>query len=580
MGIDNETKIVLGSLRYKTAPNNVLSTNITLEQNSKEIVEFDRSVDLSLQQVFIDERESSSIFRPVSKFSFIFQNEYTGSTTYKPFKDNLYYTNAVKNSISSVSNPNLPWEGYPQFNEFDFIRVDNNNIGYTQPPNNHLNFVNKSGSTYNWTHYMSYAYENVYNKQMYAIDQQTFASWSWVASDGLPFIIKVGSDNNKRDISFRCVMEHGLSVGDYVKLSFDYNGNNFFRITSLGDAGYNSDKFIFNIDNVGYTGTTFNYGVTGTFKRIIDITNSGETMSTYYVRRHKILTNVDDSILVKAGFEQNIFNTKIKTEPAVLTPNNVSRTSIKEGSQSYTLSFNSDIDISVLRDNQNRPISELYFTTIWKGYFGWTNSLKQGFDFNLPLFNSLPNSWWLTTNGLSDVNIPSGFYNSLTTPPNGLFRYNLDLKSGDTIDGDYCEWNSYEQNERVISRINHKFTFNPLWFYIESKAPQNNQFGYYYKPHNPITIRKYSTYIEEGSSTNVVGIPDYAFYSNLSNSFRWRDLYPYGFVDSEGIGVDYPYLNGKHYPFVNTIFRLTPEGSINANEFINTINDPTTDGCE
>ena len=35
----------------------------------------------------------------------------------------------------------------------EFIRTDNNVVGYTVPPNNHINFVNKSASTYNWTHY-------------------------------------------------------------------------------------------------------------------------------------------------------------------------------------------------------------------------------------------------------------------------------------------------------------------------------------------------------------------------------------------------------------------------------------------
>jgi hypothetical protein len=49
--------------------------------------------------------------------------------------------------------------------------------------------------------------------------------------------------------------------------------------------------------------------------------------------------------------------------------------------------------------------------------------------------------------------------------------------------------------------------------------------------------------------------------------FRWRDLYPYGFVDSNGIGVDYPYMNNSHYPFVDTIFRITPEDYNIPNEY-------------
>ena len=580
MGIDNSTNIVLGSLRYKTSPNVSMYVNVPMEQTQKELVEFDRSVDLSLQQVFLDEREQSNIFRPVTKFTFIFKNQYDGLTNYPPFRDNLYYSNAINNAILASSNPSISWQGYPQYFEFDFIRNDNNNVGYTQPPNNHLTFVNKSASTYNWTHYMSYAYDNVYDRQMQAIDQETLASWSWVASDGLPFIIKVGNDNNTRVISFRCVMPHGLTVGDSVYLSFDYNGDYFFQVSSLGDVGFGSEEFIFNISNVGYTGTTFNQGVTGVFKRLINVSNSGETMSTYYVRRNKILTNVEDSQLIKAGFEQNIFNSKVKSEPAVLTPNNLSRTSVKEGGQAYTLSFNDDIDITELIDNQKRPLSELFFTTIWKGSFGWTSPLKQGYEFNLPLYNDIPSPWWDVANTNSNTTIPTGTFNSQTIPPQGPFTYQQNLNKGDIVDGDYCEYNGYDQTERVISNLKHKFTFNNLFFTLDTIAPQNNQFGYYYKPHNPIVIRRFSDYIEEGSAVNVVGIPNYAFYSNLSNSFRWRDLYPYGYIDADGIGVDYPFMNGKQYPFVNTIFRLIPEGTKTANQYINEIAEPVTDECE
>ena len=99
-------------------------------------------------------------------------------------------------------------------------------------------------------------------------------------------------------------------------------------------------------------------------------------------------------------------------------------------------------------------------------------------------------------------------------------------------------------------------------------------------------IRRYSTYIEEGDPLKVVNIPDYAFYSNLSNSFRWRDIYPYGFVDNDGVGVDYPFINGKHYPFVNTIFRIIPEGtnyiesSLHNYATLYGAAQPTNDDCE
>lgn len=581
MGVETTTNIILGSLRYVSSPNVNDEIDVSLTQNTKEIVDFDRVVDLSLETVYDNERQSSTIFRPSTKFVMIFKNEFSGSTTYRPYKNNLYYTNPINNASSQLLSPNpntVPWDGYPQYQEFDFIRTDNNVNGYTTPPNCHINFMNKSATTYNWTHYVSYPFKNDYTKQMYAVDYNTSMSWSWVVSQGIPYLITLGSDFNGRNIRFRSPVKHGLNVGEYIKLPFTYNNESVFKVTSLGDFGYGSEEYIFNIKNVGFTGTTFLTNNSGLFKRVISKTNENETTSKYYVRVHKIITNVNESVLVKSGFEQNIFKNTIKDEIAILTPNNQQRSSIKEGSQSYTLSFNVDVDINPLRDNQNRPISKLFFTTIWKGFFGWTRKLKQGWEFNIPLVNGQPSSWWDEFNPISDTVILEDSYTSETIPAQGPFFYNKDLISGDTLDGDFCEWNDYQQTERLISRYTNKIKFNNNWFYLTNNNQQTNQFGYYYYPHNPITIREYSDYIEESLVENIVGLPDYSFYSNLSNGFRWRDLYPYGFIDQNNIGVDYPFTNGKHYPYVNTIFRIIPEGTNIKN--INEIQDPLVDDCE
>jgi hypothetical protein len=200
-------------------------------------------------------------------------------------------------------------------------------------------------------------------------------------------------------------MPHGLSVGEFVQLSSNYNGNSFFQVSSLGDSGSGSENFVFNIKNVGYTGATFLSLSQGTFKRVINATNSADTISSYYIRKHKILTEPDCAVLTNAGYEQNVYNNKSKCEIKALTPNQKQRTSVKEGARSYNLCFNCDVDILSLTDNQNRPVSELYFTTIWRGYFGWTQSLKQGWYFNTYLDNYKPQIWWDFNN--PNTNIPN-----------------------------------------------------------------------------------------------------------------------------------------------------------------------------
>jgi hypothetical protein len=595
MGNRQDTRVVLGSLRYKSAPDTTLLFNVPLIQTAKENIEFERNIDVNLEQVFDDERQKSDIIRPTCKFSLLFQNAYSGFTNYPPFENNLYYLNSAAAAVAQCRGnaSTVSWTGVPQYNEFDFIRTDYDVSGYTQPPNEHLKFIPQSASSYNWNFFVSYGYENDYTKQMTATDKKTGLIMNWIVGDGIPFIIENTVYNGRNTVSFRCPVKHGMSVGEYVRLSFSYNGTDLFQVDSLGGSTFGSEEYVFNIIDVGYLGSTFNNGTTGTAKRVILNTQEKDTISTYYVRRNKILTESENAVLVKAGFEQNIFGEKKKYESSGFTPNQVARVSVKEGSQSYTLSFNKDIRVNPIRDNQKRPITELFFTVIYKGYFGWMfgipngsgsyRGLKQGWDFNLPL-NSVgtPNSWWSNSNNTSETGFPMGSYTTTTStgygPAGGpiTFTYVNSLKEGDIIDGDYCEWNDYDQNERVVSNIFHKLRFNPFSFRI-GPSPVN-QFGYYYQPHHVLKTRVYSDYIEDGDIKNVVGIPDYAHFSTTKNLFIWRDLYPYGFIDSAGLGVTYPFLNGVHYPYKNIIFRIIPEGTNYKEQTI--IAEPITDNCE
>jgi len=591
--MDN-TKIVLSTKRYKSAPNVSSMIDVPLVQTSKNIIEYDRSENIDLNDVFDNERQTSNKFRPLSKITFLFKNTYFGETNYKPFYENLYYVNALESSrqFCSNGNSNVYWSGYPLYNEFDLMRTDNDTDGYTTPnTNGQINFVSTSASSYNWNFFLSYPFENV-QKSMYAVEPQTNQDLFWNSVNGLPFIISNTTSNGRNLITFRSVCKHGLSVGEFVELSINYDGRNVFQVEQLGDGGFNSDLFIFSISNIGYTGNTFLDGTTGTFKRVIDGNNVESTKSEYYVRKHKILTNQSQSVLTNAGFELNPFKVQKQYEPSALTPNQISRISVKEGSQTYNLSFSDNLDIGGLIDNQQRPLTELYFTFQWIGELGWTSkptysqyALKQGFDFNIPLRDGQPNDWWdndpQNQNPNSYVGIETESYvkesfNNIQK----IFYSNKPMVKDDVIDGDFCEWNNSEYTERVISNIYHKIIYNENVFDINLTNQSNelNPLGFYYQVHYPITIRSFSPYLEDGNSETTSGIPDWATYNDSTKNFIWRDIYQYGFVDNDGVGVDYPFLNGVHYPYTNIIFRLIPEGTSSIN--LNTVPLPTTDECE
>ena len=375
-----------------------------------------------------------------------------------------------------------------------------------------------------------------------------------------------------------------MQIGESVELSIGYNGNRLFEVYSLGNNLFDSEEYIFNIYDVGYTGTTFRNGTKGTFKRVINSENRSETTSKYYIREHKVLTNLEDLIITKTGFEKNNFLDKVQYTLSSLTPSKEAKITKKNNSDTYLISTQKDINLDNILDNQKRPVSEIFLTIIHKGYSGYFNKpyniygLKQGWKFNI---TGDTNPYWSDTNTNAYTNIVVSSYTMTDISGNTkTFYYNENLKTEDTIFGDFCEWNDYEQKERVISNYYHKINFNQDVFQTEN-TPSENTKGYYYIPHNNITLRVFSDYVETGNVNTIDQIPSYSFYSKSDQEFRWRDLYEYGFIDENNDGVNYPFLNKSHYPFTNVIFRLFPEGvDINNINGLNVPLNPIIDGCE
>jgi hypothetical protein len=564
----NKYSLIPSSQRYKGAPALNEELTITLQEQSQEITEYDRTSTLSLAQVYDDERQTNTIFRPTFKVTYLYDNTYTGNTTYLPFQYNLYYTDPISSKQSGI------WRGFPQYYEFDFYRP---NVG-----GNHFQYKAKSAYTYNWMYYLTYPYENDGNRQL-TYFSRTNNDVNWIASSGIPFSITSTTRNGNGLVSFVCIAPHGLTIGEYVELSFSYRGSNIFQVFSLGNGLFGSREHVFNLFNIGFTGATFSNGTTGTFRRVINPSNLIETRSKYYIKKYKVLTNLTDLAITKAGFEKNVFGEEKKLEYSSITPNNVTRISQKSSSNTFDLTSNYDLDFVGLRDNQKRPLNEISLTIINKGYSGYFNQpfrgvgLKQGWEFNL---SKTTNPWWDLNNERSNTSIPVSAY-TLTNGARKTFYYNLDLKAGDVIDGDFCEWNDYEQAERVVSKYYHKLKFNQEVFQTTNSYSTNTP-GYYYSPHNPMVLKVFSDYIETANLGQIDNVPSWAFYSNVDRQFRWRDIYTYGFIDNLGRGVDYPYLNSAHYPYTQVIFRLIPEG-INYNENLDGFNfaiKPLIDECE
>jgi hypothetical protein len=199
--------------------------------------------------------------------------------------------------------------------------------------------------------------------------------------------------------------------------------------------------------------------------------------------------------------------------------------------------------------------------------------LQIGWDFNFNPDNT--DAWWNLSNWVNNrSNVPKQFYNVGAR----VFTYNGTLGVNDILKGDFCEFNQYLQKEYVVSKMSHKFSFNPNHF--SNNSSSNSPNGYSYVPHHMVKIKEYSSYVEKGNREDVDNIPDYAFFSEYENKWRWRDLFEYGYVDADGIGVDYPFLNGAHYPFSQIIFLQRPMKKQSAINYNVVSYPPVIDDCE
>jgi len=563
----DEIRIVLGSKRFAGSANVDEQVSVNLIGDRRNLVQGDRSSLVNVENIFEEERQLSNTFRLSGKIVNVFDNTVSGTSIYTPFKNILYLIDPVQSINTNV------WRGYPQYDEFSMIR--------DRGIPNHLNFISKSATSYNWMFYVTYPYSSTTAQTMsYTQGSVNSVTNVFNVSDGVPFVIKKGSLNGKQLVYFYCATKHNLTAGQSIELSFPINGKNIFSIYNVGDGTYRSNEKVFSLFDLSFPNTDVYDGRAGNFKRIRDINNSGETKSRYYVRLHKLLTENNETFITKMGFENNPFPNKRKLEYSALTPDNQQRVSVKTGSQSYGFTVNPDIDVTNLIDNNGKPVTELFFTIINRGFAGWFNkppanqnkAIDIGWGFNFQK-NSI-DPWWNHNSVLNKDNIVVQSY----TKQGYTFYYNKLLKKGDTIKGDFCEYNDYEQKEYVLSPIYHKYSLNTNVFFDNSTNEYPS--GYSYKPHHSIPIRVFSDYVENADASVVSNIPFYSYFSEKTNQFIWRDLYSYGYVDSDNLGLNIPFTNDAHYPFKEINFINYPIIRDVNEPTTSGYNEPTTDDCE
>ncbi len=597
--MDDKTKILLSGEKSALATNKNSQMDINIISKTRPVSENTISEIISQDTQFDLERSESSIYRFYGNIKSLVSNVL--------FNDNLkiYQRNEedgegniiedgegnpvkITNSEKTDANQVIEKDGW--FGYFDddaetaqeYVRDANNyndnksslcELIHFSPGPNRLNFDDSDGEQ-NYVLKITYPYET-------QDDIQLVNGADVFLKDGINIIgVEERVMNERSYSSFRCVINHGLKKGDIVTLyKTGTLSDQQYQVVELGDQTNNQRDRYFVLDISKTDSDTYIDTQETTFKRTKD-----GVPSEYYVRKYKsITTGIRDYDLFPASFAESYF-----------------------GDEEVAYNFTTDIDVSGLKDNLGRPLSEL-FLTIVKVDTDTSNDFKDQYWKDLTENNTnIPEDirdrfWTKIKGGFLTENDTSVNYNvrAISADEYEQTHFGDGDPTDDVIDesnedfvGDISEYNSVELSERILEPVYHRINtvyreyrkniLNLLSTDGEYEVDDLRE-GYIYRPHYRIKIREFSTYIETGDESQVIGIPDYAIidygYEDKNgvdvNVYKWRDLLDVGFYDETGRGLDYPFKSGSHYMYLDIRFflqRQDPPFRVYENEIDLTLN--------
>ena len=564
-------QIILPSKKFAKADEQELELKLNLDNSDTLMRIGERDIILDIDEQFYKERNESINYKIYGKLKMVFRNLYSGSTgSYEPLESSLYL-----NGDGSDNN----FDGFLPYDEFAFLRRDvyrevnlpvtGNTLG-TFTPN-----IVKSGSTahttitsisapyQNWNLYLSYVYSGDSNFNMvYTLTGVTGSTKvSFTAKDGIPF--RVVNYNTYYELT--SPVEHGMSEGEHVVLSggtltglSNPTGSTFY-INSVGNETFDSGKYVINIlKSQIKTGTTLNTIMLG--KRCKDFTNIVPSTSKYYVHKHKTLTDTGGYIMDSLGFESPVF----EDEKKLLLENSAGINDVvveRNRMESVLYDFKEPLKLSGLTNNLGFSPTNVFVTAIFRngnGYFNYPPKVGYKFHFH---------DTWIDEHFSGTTSNETSLLSSGFTKSGITFLSGQTLPIGSVLNGAFVEYNPKEMTERIVSESFHKIT-NPtnIFDYGQdmnvdgfSGATSGNTMGLIYQPHYRIKLRELSPYTETANTNDIFNLPENAKYDPYDKVWRWRDIYDHGYVDSDGFGTDFPFMNGNHYVKANINFYLRNE---------------------
>lgn len=598
-------EILLPTKRFFKADEEDVTLNVKLDNNETLMREGERNIILDLPTLFDDERNLSKTYKIYGKMKMIFRNLYSGSTSYNPLLKNFYVA-----GDGTGSN-----DGYVPYNEFALHRNDVLREVVTPYSGNTMNTFVSSGMTLegtrhtghttttsieapykNWNLYLSYVYTGETTFPIkYTFSGTTTGcgdgkTFCFTSGDGIPFRVTDGGNY----FILTSPVEHGMLQGEYITISggtldssVNVTGRTFY-IESVGNETYDSEKYVINLQkNEFATGLTLN-GVTFVLgKRCLSLLDITGTTSQYYVHKHRTLTTVDDYIMDKVGFETPIW----EHERKILFENPLQENDVlveRNRPESVLYDFKKTFTLTGITNNLGYTPTEVYISVLLRngnGYF--TYPPKVGYKFNF-------HNTWVDTQFSGDTATETSIGKTPFTGNTGVtgFTSGNTVPLGTILTGAFVEYNKKDFKERIISESFHKFSHNKTiggttifnhgqdLNSVYSGATTNNMVGYFYQPHYRVKLRELSPYIETSKTKDILNLPENTIYDEKENLWRWRDLYDHGFLDQDGNGTNFPFINNLHYVVKDINFYLRNEKSFtNKTDGLNNFNNINPIDC-
>ena len=572
--MEENKEILLPSKKYANAPDQELDVRLNLETSESLLRIGDRDVILDVADLFNRERNDSINYKIYGKLRMIFRNLYTGSTNYSYLEERLYL-----NTDGSTGN----FEGALPYDEFAFLRRDvyreitdsrstsGDTLGVYTPQfitngsTGHTTITPIQAPYQNWNLYLTYVYGQDDSYPMnYTLSGGT-PPVQFVSGDGIPFRLSYSGGSYYELTS---PVQHGMSEGEFITIS-----GTTFPISTVGNEIYNSEKYVINIlkseVSTGFTFNTINIG-----KRCLDINDITGSTSQYYVHKHKTLTDVDGYIMDTLGFESTVF----RDEKKLLYQNAAFVNDViveKNRMESVLYDFKNPFQLTGIKNNLGYTPTEVYVSVLLKngnGYFDYPPKVGYSFHFH---------DTWIDEHFSGDTSKETTLTGTTFTkseilhPPSGgtetitfSFLSGGTLTTGSTLVGAFVEYNPKEMKERIVSETYHKF-FSPINIFNYNQtgstipinsttnfsgATSDNPIGLIYQPHYRVKLRELSPYVETATTNDIFNLPENCTYDATEKVWRWRDLYDHGYIDSEGNGTNFPFVNNTHY--VNTLINF------------------------